>query len=172
MAVCKSNTFCSLANTSSLRAWELLSSWEICSSKAWRQKQLMTPTSSDSIKPDSIQMFDSYWGEIKTWIWELSCSIILCCFSITWKEKNESDELQHPYNVFMCIKWLVSLCADRNQHLLLQWVNLPGMPVSKLITEFLHQITSSLCLPCETLRLSAFVLRQKLFTQIEGNIAQ
>lgn len=38
IAVWSSNTFCSLDNTSSLRAWELLSSWEICSSKVCRHK--------------------------------------------------------------------------------------------------------------------------------------
>lgn len=37
MAVRSSNTFCSLASTSSLRAWELLSSWETCSSKALKK---------------------------------------------------------------------------------------------------------------------------------------
>lgn len=38
MAVWSSRTFVSLANTSSLRAWELLSSCEICSSKAYRYR--------------------------------------------------------------------------------------------------------------------------------------
>ena len=54
MAVWSSNTFCSLASTSSLRAWELFSSWDICSSKACRHKHNICKCY-ETIKQDSNQ---------------------------------------------------------------------------------------------------------------------
>lgn len=83
IAVWSSNTFCSLASTSSLRAWELFSSWDICSSKACRHKHIKTCKCYVTIKIKN-QIAETQCEETHTWIWEPSCSIIRCCFSMTY----------------------------------------------------------------------------------------
>lgn len=101
MAVWSSNTFCSLASTSSLRAWELLSSWDICSSKACKRKKNRFKNVA-RYRNSKHALIQIPCEEINTWICDPSCSIILCCFSITCKEKKwalKQHQLKHQWGV-------------------------------------------------------------------------
>ena len=63
LVVGSSNTFCFLASTSSLRAWELFSSWDICSSKACRHKHIKTCKCYETIKNQKSNHWDSVWRD-------------------------------------------------------------------------------------------------------------